>query len=266
VRLERLCPAAAAVIVACHSAPSPGTTSSATLSTATLPPPSGAASATAEPDLEFDYVEVMTGGARLDEREPMVVALHGLGDRPESFVGLFDGFATAARVIAPHSETAYYDGYSWFEFRRSDPDFSAPGIAATAERLARFLTAVARRRPTLGKPIVVGFSQGGALSFALAALHPGVVGGAFPLSGWFPRTIWPAAKADGAPPIVAFHGTADTMVPITRMRLGATRLSELGYSVDVREFDGVGHAIPPPVRAALFEGLAKACERARTEP
>jgi phospholipase/carboxylesterase len=176
---------------------------------------------------------------------------------------MFDGFPTPARVIAPHSATRYSDGYSWFEFRRSDPDFSAPGIGKAADELADFARAVAARRPTTGKPIVVGFSQGGALSFALGALHSDVVGAAFPIGGWFPAALWPARKPDVSAPIVAFHGAADTMVPLSRMRPGASRLAGLGFSVDVREFEGIGHTISEPERRALFDELTKACERAR---
>jgi phospholipase/carboxylesterase len=234
------------------------------MSSATSPaaPASAAIPATSAP-VELDYVEVMTGGAGSEEREPLVVALHGLGDRPDTFVRVFDGFATPARIVAPHSATTYYDGYSWFPFSKGNPDASAPGIANAAEQLTRFATAIARKRPTAGKPIVTGFSQGGALSFALAARHPDSFAAAFPLSGWFPAALWPTEKPSMPPPIVAFHGTADPLVPITRMRPGAARLAELGFSIDVRELEGVGHSIPPAERVALFNALAKACARER---
>jgi phospholipase/carboxylesterase len=122
---------------------------------------------------------------------------------------------------------------------------------------------MATKRPTTGKPIVTGFSQGGALSFALAARYPQSFAAAFPLSGWFPAALWPTEKPQGAPPIIAFHGTADSLVPITRMRPGAKRLAELGFSIDVRELEGVGHTIPAAERTALFDALARACEGQR---
>lgn len=269
-RTMRALVCAALAFVACRAAPTAETTpnlrSESTAGSAAPPaaaPAAPAAPRPSEPVPELRYVEIMTGGAGRDDVAPLVIALHGLGDRPEHFVHVFDGFPAAARVVAPHSNTPYSDGYSWFDFRPSDPDFSAPGIARAATTLAAFANAMSRRRPTVGKPIVVGFSQGGALSFALAALHPEAVGAAFPMSGWFPALLWPAQKPDRAPPIVAFHGTADHVVPIERMRPGASRLASLGYSIDVREFDGVGHAVPEPVRAAMFGALSEACEHER---
>jgi phospholipase/carboxylesterase len=256
------------VLVACRAPPSARSTSSSAPSVSAPPAPADLSAKTTSnavppPTIELEYIEIMTGGAGAEEREPLVIALHGLGDRPESFVRMFEGFAPPARIVAPHSATAYYDGYSWFPFHRSDPDFSAPGIAKAAEQLARFATGVAKKRPTAGKPIVTGFSPGGALSFALAARHAETFAAAFPLSGWFPAAIWPTEKPRGAPPIVAFHGTADSLVPITRMRPGAKRLAELGFSIDVRELEGVGHTIPAAERTALFDALGKACERER---
>lgn len=244
------------------SVPAPSTSSPAPATTQDVPA-TATSSAVPSTTIDLEYVEIMTGGAGAEEREPLVIALHGLGDRPDSFVHVFDGFSVPARIVAPHSATAYYDGYSWFPFHKGDPDFSAPGIATAAEQLARFATGMAKKRPTAGRPIVTGFSQGGALSFALAARHPDSFAAAFPLSGWFPAALWPTEKPRGAPPIVAFHGTADSLVPITRMQPGAKRLTELGFSIDVRELEGVGHTIPAAERTALFYALGKACERER---
>jgi len=264
-------------LVECRAAPSAGDGSGGVPHAAAngeparvreAPPPIGSGPTPAGNDTArdaplLDYVEVMTGGATPESREPLVIALHGLGDRPERFVGVFEGFPTMARIVAPHSKTQYYEGYSWFDFRREDPDFSAPGIRKAADDVAAFATSVASRRPTIGKPIVVGFSQGGAIGFALAALHPDAISAAFPIGGWFPAALWPGHPVRGAPPIVLFHGTADPVVPVARMRPGAARLSELGFSVEVREFSGVGHAIPEQVQRALFDALAKACEHER---
>jgi phospholipase/carboxylesterase len=238
-------------------AASPARPASATPAPARSSPP---ASETAS---AFAYVEVTTGGADKNAPLPLVIALHGLGDRPEHFVALFDGFRVPARVVAPHSATSYGDGYSWFPFRVGDPDASAPGIAAAADALAPFIEAVARERPTLGRPIVTGFSQGGALSYALAVRHPEAVAAAFPAGGWISASLVPPRKPASAPPILAVHGTADPLVPIERARASAARLAAVGFSIDLREFEGVGHGIPGPVRDTLFAALGEACERER---
>jgi phospholipase/carboxylesterase len=212
--------------------------------------------------LAFEFVELVSAGARDDERLPLVVALHGLGDRPENFAQLFDGFEHRARFVAPHSSTEYGGGFSWFDFRRGDPDFSAPGIARAADALSDFIVALEQKRPTAGKPIVTGFSQGGALSFAIAARHPGVVAFAIPMSGWLPPSLVPEARPEGPlPTVVVLHGTADPLIPIERGQAAVAALTKIGFSAELRPFDGERHSISPEARATLFSLLENAILR-----
>jgi phospholipase/carboxylesterase len=136
-------------------------------------------------------------------------------------------------------------------------------MAKAADEVAMFTEKIAGARPTLGKPLVVGFSQGGALSYAIAVQHAASIGGCFPVGGWLPPPLWPTALPPSAPPIFAFHGNADTKVPIARDRTGAEQLEKLGFAVHFKEADGVGHSIPPPVRVPLFAALAAESEKQR---
>src|SRR4051812_16602779 len=102
-----------AVLSGCHSAapePAPRPSGAAvTAESAAVAPPGVPA-----PTLALEFVEITTGHARSTDPLPLVIALHGLGDNPRSFLGAFDGFPHDARVVAPHSATPYSDGYAWF--------------------------------------------------------------------------------------------------------------------------------------------------------
>jgi phospholipase/carboxylesterase len=161
--------------------------------------------------------------------------------------------------VLPHSETRYSNGFAWFSMHEVGSDIDAPAIAAMADAITAFATDLAKHRPTLGKPIVTGFSQGGALSFTIAARHPDAIAAALPMSGWLPKTLTPTTAPAAPPPVFAFHGTADDRVAIDEGRSATARLVALKFPVTFREFDGVAHAIPPTVRAAWFEALTKAC-------
>jgi phospholipase/carboxylesterase len=234
--------------------------------------PSGSASSVPKPaaavDLRDDlpFVEVLTGGAAKDAPEPLIVALHGLGDRPESFVGLFREFPVPARVVAPHSRDAFSDGFMWFPPGDPSTDRSAPEMGRTADAIAVFIDHVAKARPTVGKPLIMGFSQGGALSYAVAARHPDAIAASFPVGGWLPAPLWPSKLPQGARPIFAFHGTIDERVPLARGRQAALGLRDLGFDVHFEEIQGVGHAIPDPVREPLFAALAVECDKQRAAP
>jgi phospholipase/carboxylesterase len=107
-------------------------------------------------------------------------------------------------------------------------------------------------RPTLGKPIVTGFSQGGILSFALATRYPTLFAAAFPLAGWLPPVLYPpAATKQKYPYIYAQHGARDTTVPTQKGRATIQGLRARGLRVDYREVPGVGHLVTSGMHSEL---------------
>ncbi|MFO7565984.1 MAG: alpha/beta fold hydrolase, partial [Enhygromyxa sp.] len=169
------------------------------------------------------YLELVTAGADPSAELPMLVAIHGLGDSPEGFSSLLEGFDRPVRVILPRALDPHEPGWSWFPIRARDKDVEklAAGIERAADALAPAIAELAEQRPTLGKPIVTGFSQGGMLAFCLAVHHGELFSAAFPLGGWLPPPLWPKSAAAGdappsappsAPPIIAFHGDEDRAV------------------------------------------------------
>ena len=246
----------AAACLACQSAPS-------AQSGSTAAPAAGHPAPLRHPSLSLDYVEVTTGGAGADEKLPLVVALHGLGDRPESFVLVFRTFPAKARVVAPHSRTAFSDGFQWFAPLGPMSDEAAPAMGKAADDVAAFTAEAAKAFPTAGKPIVFGFSQGGALGYSVAVRHPEAVAESVPVGGWLPPPLWPSKLPDVAPRVFAFHGSEDSRVPLERDRAGAEALRKLGFEIHFEVVDGVEHAIPPPLRDRVFDVLAKACDEQR---
>jgi phospholipase/carboxylesterase len=132
-----------------------------------------------------------------------------------------------------------------------------------ADAIMAFAANVAKTRPTAGKPIIAGFSQGGALTYTIAVRHPTAIAAAIPVSGWFPRSILPAARLPRVAPVYAFHGDADPRVPVRMARDAKANLEAIGIPVTLREFSGVAHTIPASERSAIFEVLTRLCEAQR---
>ena len=196
----------------------------------------------------------------------MIIAVHGLGDRPEDFAGLLEEFPSPARVILPRALDEHEPGFSWFPIRARSEDVNglSTGIKAAADAIAAHVEAVQKARPTVGRPIVTGFSQGGMLSFTLAAQHPEQFAAAYPVGGWLPPPLWPTAapaSARGNPPVVALHGDDDRALLIENTRASVARQRELGYDVELLEYPGVGHQITLEMRAKLWELLRSAAAR-----
>jgi phospholipase/carboxylesterase len=240
-------------IVACKTAPSPATSKTEqSAPPAPTVPPSG-----------LEFVEMLAGGGHAGDRLPLVVALHGLGDRPESFLSLFRELPVPARIVAPHSETRFSDGFAWFPPNDQQSDATADAIANMASRIARFAVERAHGKPSLGKPIVVGFSQGGALTLEIAVHHADDVAAAFPIGGWMGPKRLPTEHVALVVPIHAFHGTGDTRVPFATSKNALQVIERAGFPVTFHEYPGVGHEITNEERAQFLDELAAACERQR---
>ena len=184
-------------------------------------------------------------------RLPLVVMLHGRGDRPRVPGGPFERVPTPLRVLVPRGPFRLGEGYSWARHSVTQGRHHelAEDLLSAAERVARLIAHVRRTRATAGTPIVTGFSQGGMLTWTLA-LHHEEVGLALPIAGWVP----PAARPDDprTPPTWAMHGTADPIVTIEPTRDWVRRLREAGNAVVLEEFDDVAHTVTPAMNA-LFE-------------
>jgi phospholipase/carboxylesterase len=204
---------------------------------------------------------VILGDAGPEDPLPMIVAIHGLGDHPDNFRHLLDDFHEPVRLILPRGLDAVPEGgFSWFPLRARDPDVEAlsVGIRQAADRIAEGIRALASSRPTLGKPVVTGFSQGGMLTFTLAVHHPDVVGHAVVVGGWLPPPLLPAVPPKAFPPIVVLHGTADVAVPFPPTEQAVRSLGELGIAAELLPYEGAGHMISAIMHRDLLDRLGDA--------
>jgi len=192
----------------------------------------------------FHFLEVVPRDAATDARLPMIVWLHGRGDLPRSPEEPFLGLEEPMRLILFRAPEPFRAGYSWLPVSAS-PGESPELVHALEQRsdeLARAIRLLRQERPTRGKPIVMGFSQGGMLTMALAVHHPEVVGAAFPLAGWLPPSLAPLGPPNALqPPIRLMHGVGDDILPIGRTRESVRDLERRGFDVELLEFEHAEH-------------------------
>lgn len=204
-----------------------------------------------------------TAGGTADEALPLVVVIHGLGDTPAAFWRLFQGFPRRAHFVVPAGGLKWGDGFAWWPITGeiNENNMAAGMDAATPRLMAAIRTWRGSR--VVGRPIVAGFSQGGMLSFALAAKYPAEIAAAVPVSGMLPAPMVPVAWPPGAPQphIVALHGDADTRVPFAFGQRTVASLRALGVDVELKAYPGVGHSISAEMRRDLFAELGAAIER-----
>jgi phospholipase/carboxylesterase len=188
-----------------------------------------------------------------DESSPLIVAVHGRGDRPEHWVEDWRRFPAKVHIALPRAFTPLGDGFSWFDFKdgMTDEQFGAE-VGAAEARLWQGVAKVAAKRSV----IVTGFSQGGILSFAMASRHPDVVSHAFPVSGSCPGPLLPQNKAHAAP-LIAFHGTTDKVLDIKWSREAVNAFKEQGNDAQLKEYEGIGHTMSPKMHEDLWAAITR---------
>ncbi len=201
------------------------------------------------------YRVTTTGGADPADPLPLVIYLHPLGGFPEIFGLVKRKWDFPARVVVPAGPEWHWIGYSWFDFDE-DWDVFVGDVRRSADFVAAFTRLMAERYPTLGRPIVTGASQGGSVSYALAAYHPELFAAALPVSGAMAGDL-PEREAPPDIRVEAFHGGEDKVVQVEWAEYTIEQMREGGWNVTFSVYPDVGHAIGGEAKDAWRGRLAE---------
>ena len=180
-----------------------------------------------------------------------IIWMHGLGASAHDFVDM-------PRIIsrpgtrwvfpnAPVRPVTLNNGWrmpSWFDIRylagQSDGERECP---LEAQESSEIITALIEEEHARGIPynriVLVGFSQGGAMSLYTGCRFSERLAGMACLSGYllFPEHHMDASSsANRNTPILVCHGTRDDMVPISAGQRTVVFLRENGWSVDFEQY------------------------------
>ena len=242
-----------AAIAGCKSEALPSSTTGARASSpATTTTSLSPATTREEEHGGFRFLVSFRGGA--DESSPLVVGMHGRGGSPERFSRVLRDFSGRAEIALAQAPFKLDQGWSWLPgAQRWDDSESAAAFDAVEKKLWAAIIELSHGR----RVIVTGFSQGGMLSYVLAARHPREIAYAFPIGGGAPAALFPH---DGEPtaPVYAMHGTSDDIVDISFARSTIAAFQAQGAKAELREFPGVGHDMPTAVREDLLAHIQAA--------
>jgi len=184
----------------------------------------------------------------------VMILLHGhLGNENAMWI-LTNPLPEDYLLIAPRAPVKLgKDQYSWHKIRPQWPDLDA--YQQISKDLLRRVDSCSEKQGIQMKCFdLMGFSQGAALAYALALLHPEIICRVAALAGFIPQAWKDRSHAPKLENIKFFiaHGTRDEMVPIEKGRSAATWLEGQGAQVNFCEAD-IGHK----VSANCFKGLGK---------
>ncbi len=191
------------------------------------------------------------------EPSRLMVLIHGLSGDENSMWVFARNLPANISVLAPRGLfDAREGGYTWRKVRPNMtglPVFEE--LRPSAEALLGFVDDWSKAEGINAKQIyVTGFSQGTALTYTLAILHPERILAMAALSGFIPKggEDLLAGGALVGKPIFVSHGRQDDMVPVELARKSVAMLKKSGALVEYCETDG-GHK----VNADCFRGLTE---------
>ena len=175
---------------------------------------------------------------------PVMVMLHGWGG-DESSMWLFKQIVPpGVAVVTPRAPLDLDNGgYAWFY--RNDPlHLTDPNSLLDAiVKLENFLIGLPQFYPVdPSRLLLIGFSQGAAVSNSLVMARPELVIGVALLSGMgfqLPELIPQAMSLVGLPVFIA-HGVRDEVVPLSAAQQACQTYTQLGADVTYGEYN-VGH-------------------------
>ncbi len=199
------------------------------------------------------YIEHVTKGADPNAKLPMLVVFHSLWAKPKGSASF--GMLPPTRVIRPYGPFQKGDNYSWFTTRaKGDPQELVESMRETSQIVKPFLRDIVLCRPTAGRPVVTGSSQGGMMSYLMASTAPSFVKGAVSVAGRLPKPLWNKNMA----PAVGIHGTRDKTVSYEQDKEFAEAMDFPFYSYDaVHEVtSAMGKKWVEEVKKMSFAGVA----------
>jgi phospholipase/carboxylesterase len=180
-----------------------------------------------------------------------IIVLHGLGADGHDFVPICGELDLAAvgpvRYVFPHAPqrpVTINNGYvmrAWYDIlvtdlvRREDE----VGLRQSQQLIAALIDQERERGITANRIVLMGFSQGCAMTLMTALRYPERLAGAVGLSGYLPLAAVAAAERHAANadlPIFLAHGRQDPIVPHARGAASRDALRALGHEVEWHDY------------------------------
>jgi phospholipase/carboxylesterase len=179
-----------------------------------------------------------------DDKPPLLLLLHGVGSNEEDLFALAEMMDPRFLVVSARAPITLQTGaYAWYHvtFTPQGPIHTPGEAEESRQKLVRFLDEVIAAYDADPERIfVMGFSQGGAMTFSLATTVPEKLAGAVVMSGRTIPEMEPLTasreKLSGLPVLVV-HGTRDVVLPVSFGRALKEWFERLPVDLTYREYD-----------------------------
>ena len=199
-------------------------------------------------DVSFSYIVKYSGKATRDRTLPMLLALHGDGDSAKNFYATaLDLINAPSRIILLEGPLSRGGGKGW--------PYDAAGFAQYGQAVSEAAKLLALKYPTTGKPILLGFSGGGAMAYYQALKHGDVYSTIFPVSADLCADVLGNTPYRSGAEVHAFHGKSDRLVSLSNGKDTVDLLQRKGVKVKFTEFKGGHLGIFTTMKPAITQSI-----------
>jgi phospholipase/carboxylesterase len=213
-------------------------------------------------DLTLEALEIETA----PHPQFSIIVLHGLGADGHDFVPICDELDLSAlggvRFVFPHAPVmpvtlnGGYEMRAWYDIIPTSNGGRVEDEAGLRQSQRAIEALIARevsRGVTASRIVLMGFSQGCAMTLMAGLRHPEALAALVCLSGYLPLPDTTAAERSSAnqhTPIFLAHGTHDDVVVPARGLAALDQLKALGYNVQWHDYP-MPHSVCPQEIADL---------------
>ena len=189
----------------------------------------------------------------------LMVVLHGLGDSLDGWRWFPEAMNLPwLNYLIVNAPDDYYGGFSWFDL--GEKDQMLPGVQRSRKLLFDLLDDLRAKGLPAEQITLGGFSQGCLMSVDAGLRYPHRLAGIVGISGWI---FEPEQLLAELPPVgrkqrlLMTHGTADPMVPITKVRPQIPVLQAAGLQIEWHEF-AKGHTVAGEAELSVIRNFVRA--------
>jgi phospholipase/carboxylesterase len=182
------------------------------------------------------------------EREKLLIVLHGLGDSLEGYSFLPQELRVPEfSYLLLNAPDEYYDGYSWFDF---GGDIGV-GVVRSRKLLLQLLLELKEQGVRPGDTFLFGFSQGCLMVTDVGLRSPELLGGICGVSGYvafaeeYPEKFSAVARSQH---FLITHGKEDPVVPYGPAERQFIKLKREGLDMEFRAYHKPHTILPGELR------------------
>ncbi len=213
-------------------------------------------------DLALKYLAHLP--SEKSEHPPVVILLHGYGSDEKDLFGLSSFFPKNYLIISARAPYPLQGGgYEWYEMIdiKGQRDGDPSQLANSMDLVKKFIPQViAKYKADSRRAYLMGFSQGGMMSYRVGLTAPSMVRGIGVLSGTIYPSLKPMIKVTPTLKqlrVFIAHGKTDNRISFEDGKRAYDYLTGIGLAPEFHSYEGMGHTISKEVLTDLVNWLKR---------